>query len=119
MQNTKPADQKIVKLIPIEPGQVLKFEAEIRTENVIGESGAFICILGEYRDSRMIRDTQNWQLVELVIVNTTAERKEIPFCLRLGHYGKTVTGKAWFRKVSAYPVKIHQWQDVDMIYYLE
>ncbi len=104
--------------ITIEPGQAIKFEAEIRTETVEGTSGAFIGILDTDSDSRRITNTHDWQLVEIVIVNSSARRQKVPFCLRLGHYGATVTGKAWFRNIAAYPVKINHWQDINIIHFL-
>ncbi|MDX1776707.1 MAG: hypothetical protein R3297_09015, partial [Desulfobulbales bacterium] len=120
MHNKEEADQKIVKLVTIKPNQTLKFDAEIKTRNVQGgNAGAFICILDTYWDSAMIKNTSDWQLVELVVVNTTAEEKQIPFCLRLGHYGALVTGEAWFRNVTVYPTKVNQWQKFDIIHYLK
>lgn len=120
LTNSKDADQKIVKLVTIEPNQTLKFEAEIKTSNVRGgNAGAFICILDTYWDSEMIRGTTDWQLVELVIVNDTAEEKQIPFCLRLGHYGALVSGEAWFRNVTFYPIQKKQWDKFDIIHRLK
>ncbi len=120
MNNKKDADQKIIKLVTIKPNQTLKFEAEIKTRDIKGgNAGAFICILDTYWDSKMVRNTTDWQLVELVVVNTTSEEKQIPFCLRLGHYGALVTGEAWFRNVTVYPTKINQWQKFELIHYLK
>ena len=97
-----------------------RFEAEIKTRDVKGgNAGAFICILDTYWDSKQIKNTTDWQLVELVVVNTSSEEKQIPFCLRLGHYGALVTGEAWFRNVTVYPTKINQWQKFDIIHYLK
>jgi hypothetical protein len=118
--NAKDADQKIIKLVTIEPGQALKFQAEIRTRHVKGSSaGAFICIMDTYWDSQMVRGTSDWQSVQLIIVNDTSERREIPFCLRLGHYGALVSGEAWFRNVAVYPTEINQWQDFEIIHRLK
>lgn len=120
LKNTKDADQKIVKLVTIKPGQALKFEAEIKTDNVRGgNAGAFVCILDTYWDSEKIRGTTDWQLVELVIVNDTSEEKQIPFCLRLGHYGALVSGEAWFRNVTVYPTQIKQWDKIKYIHRLK
>ena len=118
--NTKDADQKLIRRVTIEPGQALKFEAEIKTRNVRGSrAGAFICIMDTYWDSHMVKGTTDWQPVQLIVANDTSESREIPFCLRLGHYGATVSGEAWFRNVTAYPVEIDKWQGFDTIHRLK
>ena len=120
MVNVKEADQKIIKQVTIEPGQALKFEAEIKTHDVRGSrAGAFICIMDTYWDSQMVRGTSDWQSVQLIVVNETSESTEMPFCLRLGHYGATVSGEAWFRNVTAYPVEIDKWQGFEVIHRLK
>jgi hypothetical protein len=98
--NREPNDARWCQTVAVEPGNVYRVSARIRTENV-GEqaAGAFISIEPRVADSRLITGSSDWQPVE-VVVRADASATSWDVCLRLGSYGNLNTGTAWFTDVS-------------------
>ena len=111
----------------VKEGEIVKVNqplVEIMTDKVMGKSGAMICFEGTSWQSVELRGTNPWKRVRIAVVNTTGKTRKIAFCVRLGDHGATVTGKARFRNIVAYPVEVKSWRHfndefLSHIFYIE
>lgn len=79
-------------------GRVYRVSGWIKTEGVEaqpGQIGANLCVPGTYIRSTSLKGTQPWTRVEFY-VRTTPGRNSLKIACRLGYWGSTVRGTAWF-----------------------
>jgi hypothetical protein len=105
-------DSHIAQVVTLKPNTRYRLSGWIKTENVVkpeiadqrpGEEGASLGILGGYVKSKSVLATQDWTRVSLEF--TTDAKTEVKLGPRLGHYGKKVTGTAWFADLSLVEIR--------------
>jgi hypothetical protein len=103
----KPTDSALVQALTLKPRTRYRLEGWIKTSNVVkpnipkqrpGTEGASLTVMGNYQKTASVLDTHDWTRVTLDFV--TADKTDYRIGCRLGHYGKLVTGTAWFADVS-------------------
>ena len=91
-------DIALVQKIQLEGDKVYQLTAWIKTDKVTGEGGANICLFGTWLSSKPLSGTNDWQQVSVIF--TTPESGEVEIACRLGFWGGTSTGKAWFDNIQ-------------------
>lgn len=96
LESTKNNDIRLVQTIPVKPETVYRFSGWVATENVSqGGTGAALCVLGGFIHSNGVTGTSDWVPMELVF-RTHQSQREVMLGVRLGFYGQTATGRAFF-----------------------
>ena len=98
-------DARICQDVFVEPDSVYRIAGRIRTDGVSGARGATISvdnydIDGTYCFSKDVVGTAGWTDIEMY-VRTAKKQTVLRIALRLGGYGTTSEGQAWFSGVSA------------------
>ena len=101
--NGSATDARVCQTVPAAPNTVYVVRAEVRTEGVVGGTGATLSIDnyavdGTYCYSENLHGTNDWRTVTLY-VRTGAEQTSLNVALRLGGYGTTARGTASYRNV--------------------
>lgn len=96
-------DAALVQTITVKPFTQYHLSGWIRTEEVQviqadGRIGANFSVLGGWEHSDFLVGNHGWTRVHLVFY--TGARTEITVCARLGFYGSTSVGTAWFDDVK-------------------
>jgi hypothetical protein len=100
-------DSHVAQVATLKPNTRYRLSGWIKTDNVVkpaianqrpGDEGASLGTLGGYVKSKSITGTQDWTYVSLEFA--TKDKTEVRLGPRLGHYGKKVTGTAWFADIS-------------------
>jgi hypothetical protein len=103
----KPTDSSLNQAVTLKPETRYRLSGWIKTNNVVkpaiekqrpGEEGASLTIMGGYEKTPSVIGTKDWTYVSLDFV--TKAKTDYKIGCRLGHYGKLVTGTAWFADVS-------------------
>lgn len=92
-------DVRFKQQIKTEPNSVYMLTCKVKTNNVEGGNGANISVVETYSFSTPIHGTNDWQEVTLV-GRTGPEQTSMVICARIGGYGATSTGEAWFDDFS-------------------
>lgn len=88
-------DIRYCREVDVEPAQIYRLTCNVKTENVQNGNGANVSILNSFATSAGVLGTNDWQKIELI--GQTAENQDkITVCLRIGGYGATSYGTAWF-----------------------
>lgn len=96
LQSNKANDIRLIQTVPVEPDTVYRFSGWVATEKVPqGGVGASLCVLGGFVHSGELTGDNDWTLVE-VVFRTHETQREVVLGVRLGFYGQTTTGKAYF-----------------------
>ncbi len=96
LQSTRDNDIRLVQIIPVKPDTVYRYSGWAATENVPrGGTGASLCVMGGFIHSNGVTGTNDWVPVELIF-RTHQSQHEVMLGIRLGFYGQTTTGKAYF-----------------------
>ena len=111
-----PTDSAFTQTVRLKPATHYRLSGWIKTDKVTkpevlqqgqkqrpGEEGASLTILGGYEKTVSVVGTQNWTHVSMDF--TTKDQPDIKLGPRLGHYGKLVTGTAWFADLLLIEVK--------------
>jgi dolichyl-phosphate-mannose-protein mannosyltransferase len=106
IQNVTENDTKLVQNVKVEPDTVYKLSGWIMAEAAgQGAKGANIGVLNIFETSEDFHNTDGqWQYVELY-GRTGKKQKEMKVAVRLGGYGSTNTGKAYFDDLVVEPVE--------------
>jgi hypothetical protein len=100
-------DSSLTQIVKVKPNTRYRLSGWIKTHNVVkpeldyqrpGKEGASLGIVGGYEKSPSVTGTQNWTLVSMDF--DSKSRTSVRIGPRLGHYGKKVTGTAWFADLS-------------------
>ena len=103
----KPTDSSITQAVTLKPNTRYRLSGWIKTNNVVkpaiakqrpGEEGASLTIQGGYEKTASVIGTRDWTHVALDF--TTKDKTNLKLGPRLGHYGKLVSGTAWFADIS-------------------
>jgi Gpi18-like mannosyltransferase len=96
-------DARFVQTVTVLPSSWYRVSAWIKTEGVPeGKTGAHLSVMGSMTVAADLRGTVPWTRVS-VAVHTGPDQHELPLAVRLGFYGATTTGRAWFDDVSLEP----------------
>lgn len=93
--NNSENDARFIQTVKVKGNTVYKFSCYVKTDNVAGGAGANIGFEEITDHSESVTGTSDWQLIEIT-GKTDAKQKEITVGLRLGGFGATSTGTAWF-----------------------
>lgn len=108
IDQTVATDSSVTQVVQLKPDRRYRLSGWIKTANIVkppletqrkGDEGASIGILGGYQKSLSVLDTRDWTPV-ILDFTTTKTKTEFRLGPRLGHYGKLVTGTAWFAELS-------------------
>ena len=103
----KATDSSLTQAVTLKPETRYRLSGWIKTNNVVkpaiekqrpGEEGASLTILGGYEKTASVIGTEDWMHVSMDF--TTKAKTDLKLGPRLGHYGKLVTGTAWFADIS-------------------
>ncbi len=100
-------DARFVQTLTVKPNTTYKLTCYIKTENVSGGAGANIALETVMARSTALTGTNDWTKVELV-GKTGPDQKELIVGFRLGGFGATCTGTAWFDEFTAEKVDSYQ-----------
>ncbi len=109
IENTAENDARWIQQIEgLTPGTVYKFSGWIKGNSISdnGASGANICLMGGWESSSDFfkgTGTFDWTRVEFTF--TAPQSGNVTVGARLGFYGSTVTGEAWFDDLDIVPVQ--------------
>ncbi len=99
----QPNDTYLVQSIPVTPSTVYHISGWIKTEGVVVHEaekvGAAFGVKDTWVHSDDVEGTQPWQYRELW-VRTAPHQTHLGVTCRLGHWGNTATGTAWFDDVQ-------------------
>ncbi|MBQ5488984.1 MAG: phospholipid carrier-dependent glycosyltransferase [Clostridia bacterium] len=104
LSNATEDDAHFVQEISVKPNTVYKFSVYAKTENVVGGAGANIGMEDLTYYSTPLTGTVGWTRLELV-GKTGASQKTVKVGCRLGNYGATSSGTAYFSDFSAEELK--------------
>jgi hypothetical protein len=94
-------DARWIQDIRLAPETNYKLTGWIKGENIVlkeGNVGANLCIMGTWTHTPSLSGTFNWTKMEVEF--TTPSDGEVRIGCRLGYWGSTVEGKAWFDDIS-------------------
>lgn len=93
-------DIRLVQIVKVKPNTYYKLSGWIATENVnLNKTGANICVVDDFHHTISINGTSNWLPAEMNF-HTNSSQTEVKIGARLGMWGNTVTGTAYFDDLS-------------------
>ena len=92
-------DFRLYQEISVKPDSFYKITCDIKTLDVVGGAGANISIINSLATSEPLLGTNDWQTVSLV-GKTGKSQKTLTVAVRVGGYGNTSKGEAWFSNIS-------------------
>jgi len=100
-------DARLIQRVKLKPHSVYRLSAWVRTEDVRvaekgGDVGANIGVYGTFVKSEDVKGTTGWKEISTIVFTTDEPCLEI--ALRLGFWGSTCVGKAWFDDVRLTPI---------------
>lgn len=94
-------DVRLARTFEVRPGASYRLSGWIRTRGVSssnGDCGANLSIEGGFERSNSVAGDSEWMYAELYF--DALERTSVDICLRLGFYGSTARGEAWFDDIE-------------------
>ena len=110
-------DVALMQDIQLEGGHIYSLNAWIKTENVVGDRGANICLFGTWQSSDPLIGTDGWKKVSLVFI--APETGKVTIACRLGFWGGTASGKAWFDNLEVQEVDMFKQESQHIQLFLE
>lgn len=113
IDNLAAEDAKLIQKVRVEPRSVYRLSAHIKVDSVGPDHrGACISVLGIIESSDDIRATHGRWVQTEVYGRTGPKQHELSVCGRLGFYGNTNYGRAWFddmrlEKLGHAPIGAH------------
>lgn len=96
IDSAKENDVRLIQRIMVEPETVYRFTGWVATEGIpAGKFGANLSVLGGLVRSASISGTNEWQLMEFIF-KTLPNQTTVTIGVRLGFYGSTTSGIAYF-----------------------
>jgi len=101
VENLSENDARFAQTVEVEPGATYRIACFVRAEGVgTGEDGAGISIRDTFASSELVYDTMgDWVPLELYGI-AGEDQTSLTVMARLGGYGSTNTGTAWFDSFS-------------------
>lgn len=93
--NNSENDARFIQTVKVKGNTVYKFSCYVKTKDVVGGAGANIGFEEITDHSESVTETSDWKLIEIT-GKTDKNQKEITVGVRLGGFGATSTGTAWF-----------------------
>lgn len=101
----KPADAWLTQTVTVKPNTYYRFSAQCAVESVtVGKVGANIGIMYTWNCAGSMVGTRPWTSIDLNF-KTHPKQNQVSLDVRLGMWGSTVTGKAWFDDVTLTQLK--------------
>ncbi|NLG84847.1 MAG: hypothetical protein GX493_09650 [Firmicutes bacterium] len=98
-------DIRLVQTVKVKPETVYRFSGWVAARNVPEKGlGANLCVMGGFVHSAGLRGTTGWTYRELVF-KTRPGQTRVTLGIRLGFYGETTTGTAFFDDLSLVELK--------------
>lgn len=95
ISQSEPNDSRWIQTVAVFPNTDYRLSGWIRTENVGGAGvGANLSVAGTWTRTDSLLGTNDWTYVSITF--STGASSRIDVAARLGHWGSTVTGTAWF-----------------------
>lgn len=101
------ADAALEQAVNVKPDTRYRLSGWIKTEKVVkpdgdkqrqGEGGVCLAVSGTYDKTPFLAATKDWKQVSVDF--SSGNKTSIKLGPRMGHYGKWVTGTAWFSELS-------------------
>lgn len=93
--NNQENDARFYQSVSVKPGKTYKISCYVKTENVSGDVGANIGFEAIATRSSGVTGTSDWTYIE-IIATAGDKQKSVDIGIRLGGFGATCTGTAWF-----------------------
>jgi murein DD-endopeptidase MepM/ murein hydrolase activator NlpD len=105
--NTSRNDARWIQNVLVEPKTEYRLSGWIRTENVShsdewNDVGANLSLYGTYNHTEAMLGSNDWTYVSTTF--NTGDDTEVTIAARLGHWGGTTTGTAWFDDLRVEPL---------------
>jgi hypothetical protein len=109
IDHTTAADSSVNQTVFLKPSTRYRLTGWVKAKQVVkaegqrnGAAGASLCILGGYQNTVFITDAKEWAHLSMDFTTgaNQTDSKGVKLGPRLGHYGKMVTGSAWFAEIS-------------------
>lgn len=107
IEHSQPNDAMVSQRISVEPDMLYRFSSWARTKGVVtseGNVGASIGLQDSWIHSADLKGTNDWTLLEFY-ARTAKDQKDLFFVCRLGFWGSTAAGEAWFDEVKIEAVR--------------
>jgi hypothetical protein len=109
----QPNDVRTIQRLGVQPDTVYKLSGWVASEEVaqpaanevVGPIGANLSVMGADVHTSSLTGTKDWQYVE-IFFKTHPEQTYIFIGARLGMYGSTVKGQAYFDDLNLVPLKL-------------
>jgi len=118
IENLKDNDSGILQTIPVKPNRVYQISGWVKTLKVQGVQsqknqniGAGLCLENTWIHSDTLKNTQQWTFVKFLVRTGTAQTT-LPIVCRIGYWGNTVKGVAWFDDIGAEMVDASAGQNI-------
>ena len=105
IDHTEADDSYFNQALTLKAGSRYRLSGWIKTKDVVkaeaqrdGDAGACLSVLGGYVHTEFVSGTKDWTYVFKEF--SAEEKTELKLGPRFGHYGKLVTGTAWFADIS-------------------
>lgn len=105
LSNLRPVDSRLTQVVGLAAATTYMVSAQVRTQGVDGDRiGAHVAFVSHPNImSADLRGNSGWQSVRFFVV-TGAHPRTIELALRLGSWGSTTTGSAWFTRAVVRPI---------------
>jgi hypothetical protein len=101
----EPNDARWLQAVEVEPNTLYFLSGWIKTDQVghnLQSEGANLCLFGTWTRSEGVFDTQGW--IKKGILFNSAEESNVTVGARIGYWGGTTTGTAWFDDIQLEPI---------------
>lgn len=96
LQSAEENDVRLIQNVPVLPETIYRFSGWVATENIRSPiAGASLSVIQGMVRSKSVMGKNEWEPLELVF-RTDKDQHEVTLAVRLGFYGETVTGTAYF-----------------------
>ncbi len=92
-------DVRMIQSIPVKPNTYYRLSGYIATENLPKPAANLCVVAADFYHSPLLSGTTDWTYVEFNF-RTHAKQNEVKIGARLGMWGNTVTGTAYFDDLS-------------------
>lgn len=96
--STEENDIAITQRIKVKAGKTYRLSAWIKTENVVGGRGANLGLFGTFINSGPLTGTNDWSKISFSFLAPSTG--EVTIACRLGFWGETSTGTAYFDELT-------------------
>jgi dolichyl-phosphate-mannose--protein O-mannosyl transferase/Gpi18-like mannosyltransferase len=99
IENFELNDSRFTQKVSVKPGKLYRLSGDIRVQGADGTWGATLSFENTFTYTEPLFESNGWRHVE-VSARAGDGQTSVPVFARLGGYGSTCHGKAWFDNVS-------------------